>query len=131
MTIKAILARLDALEMARQPPPPPFEFDYEKSAKRQRRYKRVFSLLYQNEGFDGFSRRHAECLAKGKHLASRLLGKDEDGNRHTVFSDHARFLKLELESEKVAESLKGRGERLWAEILAEREARGAFQKTTP
>lgn len=123
MTNKAILARLDALEMARQPPPPAFEFDFEKSAKRQRRYKQVFSLLFQSEGFDGFSRRHDECVAQKKHFASKLLGRDADGNRYTAYSDHARFLKLELESKKVAEGLRGRGERLWQEILDERLAR--------
>lgn len=130
MTIKAIMERLDALEMARQPPPP-FEFDYEAGVRRTRRYRRVFDLLYQNEGISGFERRHAECLARKKHFASKLLGRDADGNRYTVYSDHARFLKLELESEKVAEGLRGRGEKLWLEILAERESRGAFPKTTP
>ncbi len=129
MTIKAILARLDALEMARQPPPPPFEFDYEAGVRRTRRYRRVFDLLYQNEGISGFERRHAESLAKGKHLRSGK--RRENGEKHTDYSDHLITVMMDIESTRVSESLKGRGERIWAEILAEREARGAFQKTTP
>lgn len=112
MTNKTILARLDALESAVKPPPI-MEFpDYEKSARRQRRYRKIFDLLFRNEGLEGFERRHCESLSKGKHLQSRLFGKRENGERHTFYSDHARFLKLELEAEKVAESLKGRGERI-------------------
>ena len=123
MTNKTILARLDALESAVKPPPI-MEFpDYEKIAIRQRRYRKVFDLLFKNEGIEGFQRRHAECLARKKHFASKLLGRDENGNRHSVYSDHARFLKLELEAEKVAEGLRGRGERIWQEILDERLAR--------
>jgi hypothetical protein len=123
MTIKALDKRIGELE-AMQQPPPIMEFpDYEKSARRQRRYGKVFDLLFRNEGLEGFERRHCESLSKGKHLQSRLFGKRENGERHTFYSDHARFLKIELEAEKVAESLKGRGERIWQEILDERLAR--------
>ena len=123
MTIKSITERLNAIEQARQPPPPPFYSDYEAGWRRHRRYEKIFDLLFKNEGIEGFERRHRECLAQKKHFASKLLGRDADGNRHTVFSDHARFLKLELEAAKVAEGLRGRGERLWQEILDERLAR--------
>jgi len=131
MTNKTILARLDALESAVKPPLV-MEFpDYEAGWRRHRRYRKVFDLLFMNEGIEGFERRHRESLAKGKHLASRLLGKRENGERHTHYSNHLITVMMDIESTRVAESLKGRGERIWAEILAEREARGAFAKTTP
>ena len=131
MTNKTILARLDALESAVKPPPI-MEFpDYEAGWRRTRRYRKVFDLLFRNEGLEGFERRHRECLVASKHFSSRLLGKRENGERHTHYSDHLITVMMDIESTRVSESLKGRGERLWAEILAEREARGAFQKTTP
>ena len=123
MTNKTILARLDALEMARQPPPI-MEFpDYEAGWRRTRRYRKVFDLLFRNEGLEGFERRHRECLVAGKHFASGLLGKRENGERHTVYSDQLITVMMDIESTRVSESLKGRGERIWAEILAERAAR--------
>jgi len=131
MTIKALDKRIGELE-AMQRPPPIMEFpDYEAGWRRHRRYEKVFDMLYQNEGIEGFQRRHRESLAKGKHLSSRLTGRRENGEKHTHYSDHLALVMMRIESEKVAQSLKGRGERIWAEILAEREARGAFQKTTP
>ncbi|MDQ5770978.1 hypothetical protein [Thiothrix subterranea] len=129
MSIKSITERLNAIEQARQPPAPPFYSDYEAGWRRTRRYRKVFAMLYQNEGIEGFERRHSESLAKGKHV--RTGKRRENGERHTVYSDYLIKIMMGIEAEKVAESLKGRGERIWAEILSEREARGAFPKTTP
>ena len=123
MTIKSITERLNAIEQARQPPPPPFYSDYEAGWRRTRRYRKVFAMLYQNEGIEGFERRHRESLAKGKHLRSGK--RRENGERHTHYSDHLITVMMDIESTRVSESLRGRGERIWAEILAEREARAA------
>lgn len=121
MTIKSITERLNAIEQARQPPPPPFYSDYEAGWRRHRRYEKIFDLLFKNEGIEGFERRHSESLAKGKHV--RTGKRRENGERHTAYSDYLIKITMGIEAEKVAEGLRGRGEKLWAEILAERAAR--------
>jgi hypothetical protein len=92
MTNKAITARLDTLEMARQAPQFPFEIDDKALLRRTRRQQAVLWSIYAASGIRGLQQRHEHALARGRHkLPGWLCGKNA-----TLYSDFIKSVEREV-----------------------------------